>query len=74
MDLFRLGIGTRVRMDVREDFQNRKTLHVSEGLVDELTRGEERIDRNGHSRQTEQPVQKHGGERENRTSQSFDLM
>ena len=39
-----MGLGTRVRMDVREDFQNRKTLYVSGGLVYELTRGEERID------------------------------
>lgn len=47
MYLSRLGIGTRVRMDVSEDFQNRKTLYVTGGLVYELPRGEERIDAKG---------------------------
>jgi len=34
-------------MDVSEDFQNRKTLYVTGGLVYELPRGEERIDAKG---------------------------
>lgn len=67
--LSRLGIGMGVRKGVREDFQNEKIPYVSWRVVYELTRIEER-----HSRQMEQPVQKHGGKRENRTYRSSDLV
>lgn len=40
--LSRLGIGTRVRKGVREDFQNEKAPYVSWRVVYELTRVEER--------------------------------
>lgn len=58
-----------VRRGVREDFQNEKTPYVSCRVVYELTRVEER-----HSRQMEQPVQKHGGKRESRTYRSSGLV